>query len=43
MTYMTRLDKYPVLIIDDIGYVKRATGRLRSSLNLSPTATKAVA
>jgi len=26
MTYMTRLDKYPVLIIDDIGYVKKSDG-----------------
>ena len=26
MTYMTRLDKYPVLIIDDIGYVKKNDG-----------------
>jgi UDP-N-acetyl-D-galactosamine dehydrogenase len=26
MTYMTRLDKYPVLIIDDIGYVKKGDG-----------------
>ena len=23
MTAMTRLDKYPVLVIDDIGYVKK--------------------
>jgi len=26
MTYMTRLDKYTVLIIDDIGYVKKSDG-----------------
>ena len=26
MTWMTRLDKYPVLIIDDIGYVKKSDG-----------------
>jgi len=26
MTCMTRLDKYPVLIIDDIGYVKKSDG-----------------
>lgn len=26
MSYMTRLDKYPVLIIDDIGYVKKSDG-----------------
>lgn len=26
MTYMTRLDKYPVIIIDDIGYVKKSDG-----------------
>jgi DNA replication protein DnaC len=26
MTYMTRLDKYAVLIIDDIGYVKKSDG-----------------
>jgi len=26
MTYMTRMDKYRVLIIDDIGYVKKTDG-----------------
>jgi len=26
MTYMTRLDKYPVLVIDDIGYIKKSDG-----------------
>lgn len=26
MSHMTRLDKYPVLIIDDIGYVKKSDG-----------------
>ena len=26
MTYMTRMDKYRVLIIDDIGYVKKSDG-----------------
>jgi DNA replication protein DnaC len=26
MAWMTRLDKYPVLIIDDIGYVKKSDG-----------------
>jgi len=26
VTYTTRLDKYPVLVIDDIGYVKKSDG-----------------
>jgi DNA replication protein DnaC len=26
MTYMTRMDKYRVLIIDDIGYIKKNDG-----------------
>ena len=30
MTYMTRLDKYPVLIIDDIGYVKKSDGETQA-------------
>ena len=43
MTAMTRLDKYQVLVIDDIGYVKKMTLKLRYYLNSSRIVMKAVA
>ena len=43
MTAMTRLDKYQVLVIDDIGYVKKTDVKLRCYLNSSRIAMKAAA
>jgi DNA replication protein DnaC len=43
MGVMSKLDKYRVLIIDDIGYVKKKTQRRKFCLNLLLTAMKTVA
>jgi DNA replication protein DnaC len=43
MFAMTRLDKYQVLIIDDIGYVKKSMPKPRCYLNLSTTIMKSAA
>ena len=42
MTAMTRLDKYQILVIDDIGYVKKVMLKHKCYLNLLPTVTKVV-
>ncbi len=34
MAVMSRLDKYRVLIIDDIGYIKKMTQKIRFYLSL---------
>jgi DNA replication protein DnaC len=41
MNIMRRLDKYQVLVIDDIGYVKKKMLKHRCYLSLSPIVTKA--
>ncbi|MFT6915766.1 MAG: DNA replication protein DnaC [Motiliproteus sp.] len=43
MTAMTRLDKYRLIIIDDIGYVKKMDAETRVRLSSSPIAMKAAA
>ena len=40
MGVMTKLDKYRVMIIDDIGYVKKTNSETQYCSNLSPTDTK---
>lgn len=43
MTAMTRLDKYQVLVIDDIGYVRKTDAETQVCVNLSPIVMTAAA